>query len=112
MQDTLNSLVRLSTAIAIFGVQQVQTAVGSASPREVAGNLREVVDGMTLAVSAAIDESRLPQLDGMFSLGRGVAGRAGELATGILTGILHTSSGLLSGMARIAAPVSSGDKTR
>ena len=56
MQETLNSLVRLSAAIAVFGVQQVQTAVGSANTKDSGDKMREVIDGMAAAVSAQIDE--------------------------------------------------------
>ena len=42
MQETFNSLVRLSTAMTLFGVQQVQTAIGSANPKESVEKLRAV----------------------------------------------------------------------
>jgi hypothetical protein len=104
MQDTFNAMARLSAAVAVFGVQQVQTAVGSADPKVAAANLRSLFEGMAVAVSAGIDESGLPKLDGIFDLSRGVAGRAWESTSGVL----KTTSGWLFGMARASAPGSKG----
>ncbi len=84
MQETLNSLVRLSAAITVFGVQQVQSAVGSANSQDSAGKLREVIDGMAAAVSAQIDESKLPALDSISSLGHDVVGRTSDWLQGIV----------------------------
>ncbi len=84
MQETLNSLVRLSAAITVFGVQQVQSAVGSANSQDSADKLREVIDGMAAAVSAQIDESKLPALDSISSLGHNVVGRTSDWLQGIV----------------------------
>ena len=48
MQETLNSLVRLSAAMTVFGMQQVQTAVGSADTKESVDKLREPPSSMRL----------------------------------------------------------------
>jgi hypothetical protein len=84
MQETLNSLVRLSAAITVFGVQQVQSAVGSANSKDSADKLREVIDGMAAAVSAQIDQSKLPALDSISSLGHDVVGRTSDWLQGIV----------------------------
>jgi len=84
MQETLNSLVRLSAAITVFGVQQVQSVVGSANSQDSADKLREVIDGMAAAVSAQIDQSKLPALDSISSLGHDVVGRTSDWLQGIV----------------------------
>jgi len=108
LQETLNSLVRLSAAITVFGVQQVQTAVGSADTKDSAGKLREVIDGMAAAVSAQIDESRLPTLDSISNLGHDVVDRAWENTTGIV----KNTSDWLYGIVKAAAPGSPGPEGR
>jgi hypothetical protein len=60
MQETLKSQGRLSAAISVFGLQQVQTAVESADTNESVKKLREVIDAMAAAVSAKIDEFAAP----------------------------------------------------
>jgi len=104
MQETLNSLVRLSAAIAVFGVQQVQTAVGSANTKDSGDKMREVIDGMAAAVSAQIDESKLPALDSISSLGHNVVENT--------TGIVKTTSDWLQGIVKAAAPVPPGPEGR
>src|SRR5262249_20828344 len=108
MQETLNSLVRLSAAMTIFGVQQVQSAVGSAGSKDSADRLREVIDGMAAAVSAQIDESKLPALDSISSLGHNVVGGAWESTTGIV----KTTSDWLQGIVKAATPVPPGPEGR
>lgn len=104
MQDTFNAMARLSAAVAVFGVQQLQTAVVSADPRVAAANLRDLFEGVAVAVSAGIDESRLPDVDGIFHLSRGVADRALENTSGIV----KTTSGWLFGMVKASATGSKG----
>src|SRR5882672_8431906 len=104
MQETLNSLVRLSAAMTIFGVQQVQSVVGSANSPDSAGKLREAIDGMAAAVSAQIDESKLPALDSISSLGHNVVENT--------TGIVKTTSDWLQGIVKAAVPVPPGPEGR
>src|SRR6266850_3758065 len=122
MQETLNSLVRLSAAMTVFGMQQVQTAVGSADTKESVDKLREVIDAMAAAVSAKIDESKLPTLDSISSLGHDVVDRTMDSLKvptmnplEILkntTGMVKTTSDWLDGFVRAAAPGSSEPKGR
>ena len=84
MQETLNSLVRLSAAITVFGVQQVQTAVGSANTKDSVDKMRDVIDGMAAAVSAQIDQSKLPTLDSISNLGHGVVKTTSDWLYGIM----------------------------
>src|SRR5882757_4818176 len=98
MQETFNSLVRLSTAMTLFGVQQVQTVVGSGNPKESVEKLRAVIDGMSAVVSAGIDESKLPTLDSISHMGHQVVDQAWENTTGLV----KTTSGWLYGMVKAA----------
>jgi hypothetical protein len=75
MQELLNSMVRLSAAMTVFGMQQVETAVSSVDATESMNKLREVIDAMAAAVSSKIDESKRPTLDSVSNLGHDVVGR-------------------------------------
>jgi hypothetical protein len=107
MQETLNSLVRLSAAMTVFGMQQVQTAVGSADTKESVDKLREVIDGMAAVVAARIDESKLPTLDSISSLGINPLDILKNT-----TGMMKTTSDWLDGFVKSAAPGSSDPKGR
>jgi hypothetical protein len=104
MQEIFNSLVRLSAAITVFGVQQVETAVGAANPRAAAGRLEEVMNGMAAAVSANLDESRLSTVERISSVGRDVVANT--------TGMVRMTSGWLTGIVKAAGPGSSGTEGR
>jgi hypothetical protein len=108
MLETLNSMVRLSAAITVFGAQQVQTAVGSADSKESVDKLREVIDEMTAAVSSRIEEAKRPSFDNIYNLGHEVVDRTWENTTGMV----KTMSGWLFGMVKGAAPVSSEPEGR
>src|SRR5437879_1725602 len=108
MQETFNSLVRLSTAMTLFGVQQVQSAVGSANPKESVDKLREVIDGMAAVVSAGIDESKLPTMESISHLGHDMVDRTWENTTGIV----KTTSDWLYGMVKAATPGAPGHEGR
>jgi hypothetical protein len=97
MQETFNSLVRLSAAITVFGVQQVQTVIGAASPADSIDRLREGMDRMAAAVTANIDESKLPVLD-----------RTVETAAGVV----KTTSDWFQGIVRAVTPVPPGPGSR
>lgn len=72
MQETFNSLVRLSAAMTVFGVQQVQTVVAAANPREAVDKLGDVMNGMAAAVSANLDDTNRPAVERISSLGHDV----------------------------------------
>ena len=63
MQELLNSMIRLSTAVTVFGMQQIQSAVGSVDTKESMDKIRDVIDGMANAVTSKIDESSRSALD-------------------------------------------------
>ncbi|MFN0166940.1 MAG: hypothetical protein ACKV22_10965 [Bryobacteraceae bacterium] len=104
MQETFNSLVRLSAAITVFGVQQVETAVGTANPRAVVDRLGEVMNGMAAAVSANLDESKLSAVERISSVGRDVVANT--------TGMVKMTSGWLTRIVNTAGPGSSGTEGR
>jgi len=108
MQETLNSLVRLSAAVTVFGVQQVQSTVGSADTKESADKLREVIDGVAATVSAKIEEAQLPTLDSLSHLSHEVVDRTWANTTGLV----KTTSDWLYGMVKAATPDSPGHEGR
>jgi len=83
MVELLNSMVRLSAAVTVFGMQEVQSAVGTVNPTESVDKLREMIDSLTTAVSSKIDESKRPTLESISNLGKNVvdqtAGRTMEI---------------------------------
>ena len=74
-QELINSFVRLSAAMTVFGMQQMQTAVGNVDPNEAITKLREVLDAMTNIVNSHIEESRRPTVESMTTLGRNMMDR-------------------------------------
>lgn len=76
MQELLNSMIRLSAAMTVFGMQQVQSTVGSAYTKESVDKLREVIDAMADAISSKIDESRRSTLDRLSNLPQDIVARS------------------------------------
>lgn len=65
MLELLNSLVRLSAAMTVYGMQEVQTAAGSVHPEKSVEKLREMIDSLANSLSSRIDETRRPILDNL-----------------------------------------------
>ncbi|HVV46185.1 MAG TPA: hypothetical protein VHC72_13320 [Bryobacteraceae bacterium] len=63
MLELLNSLVRLSAAMTVYGMQEVQTAAGSVHPEKSVEKLREMIDSLADSLSSRIDDKRRPMLD-------------------------------------------------
>jgi hypothetical protein len=78
MQDLFNSMVRLSAAMTVFSMQQLQTAVGSADTKESIDKLREVIDSMADALSSKIEASRKPAFDKLAKLPEDMMSRSWE----------------------------------
>lgn len=72
MLELLNSLVRLSAAVTVFGMQEIHTTAGTVDPGESVDKLREMIDSMANKISSKIDESRRPTLESFSSLGKNV----------------------------------------
>jgi hypothetical protein len=65
MLELLNSLVRLSAAMTVYGMQEVQTVAGSVHPEKSVGKLREMIDSLADSLSSRISEDRHPMLDNL-----------------------------------------------
>jgi len=78
MQELINSFVRLSAAMTVYSMQQMQTAVESVDPRESVGKLKHMIDSMADALTSQIDESKKPALDSISNVGRDVVGKTFE----------------------------------
>ena len=66
MQELIASMMRFSAAMTLFGMQQMQNAVGAAADTQAAVNkFREALDAMSAAVAAQMDESKKATLENM-----------------------------------------------
>jgi len=75
MQELINSIVRLSAAATMYGMQQVQTTVGGFDTKESIDSLRSVIDGMTATLTAKLDENKRSTVDSISSAGSEVVGK-------------------------------------
>lgn len=75
MVELLNSMVRLSAAVTVFGIQEVQSAVGAVDTKESMDQLRGMIDAMTNAVTSRIDENRRSTVKSISNLGEDVVSR-------------------------------------
>ena len=92
MLELLNSLVRLSAAVTVYGMQEVQTAAGSVSPTESVEKLREMIDSMANTITGKIDASKRPTLDSFSTLGRNVVDQTVGRTLDTLNHTLHVPS--------------------
>ncbi|MBK9166274.1 MAG: hypothetical protein IPM24_02285 [Bryobacterales bacterium] len=66
IQDLMASMMRFSAAMTLFGMQQMQNAVGAAADSQAAlTKFREALDSVTNAVSSQMDDSKKATLDSM-----------------------------------------------
>ena len=75
MQELINSIVRLSAAATMYGMQQVQTTVGGFDTKESIDNLRSVIDGVTATLTAKLDENKKSTVDSISNASSEVVGR-------------------------------------
>ncbi|HWF07690.1 MAG TPA: hypothetical protein VG297_04450 [Bryobacteraceae bacterium] len=75
MQDLINSFVRLSAAMSVYSLQQMQSAVGTVDPKDSIEKLKKMIDSMTEALTAQIDESKKQTVESISNLGSGVVER-------------------------------------
>lgn len=115
MQELLNSMVKLSAAMTVFGIQQMQGAVGTTDTKESVDKLRDVIDAMAAAVSARIDESRRPVVDRISNLPGDIMDKAIDSSKGVVqntSDMMKSTTNWVSGMIRPAnAPASSEPKS-
>lgn len=75
MQELINSFVRLSAAMSVYSMQQMQSAVETIDPKESVNRLKKMIDSMTDALTAQIDDSKKQTVDSISNLGADVVGR-------------------------------------
>jgi len=75
VQDLINSFVRLSAAMSAYSMQQMQSAVETVDPRDSVTKLRRMIDSMTDALTAQMDESKKQTVENISSLSADVMGR-------------------------------------
>jgi hypothetical protein len=69
MQQLIDSMVRFSTAITLFGLQQVQNAVDLASDSQGARKkIEDSLDRVTAALTEQLDESKRPAVSSVANL--------------------------------------------
>jgi hypothetical protein len=75
VQELINSFVRLSAAMSVYTLQQMQTAVDTLDTRDSVNKLKKMIDSMTEALTSQIDESKRKTIDSISSLGADVVER-------------------------------------
>ncbi len=75
MQELINSFVRLSAAMSVYSMQQMQSAVETIDPKDSVTKLKKMIDSMTDALTAQIDESKMKTVDSISNLGADVVDR-------------------------------------
>jgi hypothetical protein len=75
VQELINSFVRLSAAMSVYSMQQMQSAVETIDPRDSVTKLKKMIDSMTDALTAQIDESKMKTVDSISNLGADVVDR-------------------------------------
>lgn len=75
MQELINSFVRLSAAMSVYTLQQMQTAVDTLDTKDSVSKLKKMIDSMTDALTAQIDESKKKAVDSISNLGADVVER-------------------------------------
>ena len=78
MQELINSFVRLSAAMTVYSMQQMQSAVETIDPNQSVTKIRQMLDSMTNALTAQVDESKRATVESMSNLGTDVVGRTFE----------------------------------
>ena len=70
MEDLINSMVRFSAAMTLFGVQQLQNAMGAMTDSQTALNkFRASLDSVTNAINGQIDDANKRTLDSVSRFG-------------------------------------------
>jgi hypothetical protein len=83
MQDLINSFVRLSAAMSIYSLQQMQSAVETIDPKDSVTKLKKMIDSMADALTAQIDESKKQTVDSISNLGADVVERTFDTVSGL-----------------------------
>jgi len=75
MQELINSIVRLSAAATMYGMQQMQSTVSGFDSRESMDSLRNVIDTMSQALTDKLDENKRSTVESISNAGSEVVGR-------------------------------------
>jgi hypothetical protein len=75
VQELINSFVRLSAAMSVYSMQQMQSAVETIDPKDSVTKLKKMIDSMTDALTSQIDESKKKTVDSISNLGADVVDR-------------------------------------
>lgn len=75
MREVVNSFVRLSTTMTVFGIQQVQTVIDSMDTGQAMDRARNVLDGMTHSLAAQMDEKKRTTAESMARAGEEMVDR-------------------------------------
>lgn len=75
MQDLINSFVRLSAAMTVYSMQQMQSAVDTIDPKDSVTKLKKMIDSMADALTSQIDESKKKTVESISNLGADVVER-------------------------------------
>jgi hypothetical protein len=78
VQDLINSFVRLSAAMTVYSMQQMQSAVDTIDPNHSVTKLKKMIDSMTDALTSQIDESKKKTVEAISNLGADVVERTFE----------------------------------
>lgn len=79
MQELINSVTRFSAAITMFGIQEIQNAIGTGmDAQDYMSRFRHSLDSITNAVSAELDRTSKPALDSLTNLSNDLVGRTFE----------------------------------
>jgi hypothetical protein len=75
MHELINAIVRLSAAATMYGMQQVQTTVGSFDSKESMESLRNVIENMSNALTSKLDDNKRSTVESISNAGNEVVGR-------------------------------------
>ena len=75
VQELINSFVRLSAAMTVYSLQQMQSAVDTIDPKDSVNKLKKMIDSMTDALTAQIDESKRKTVESISNVGSDVVER-------------------------------------
>jgi hypothetical protein len=75
MREVVNSFVRLSTTLTVFGIQQVQTVIDAMDTETAMDRARNVLDGMTDSLASQMDENKRTTAETMARAGEEMVDR-------------------------------------
>jgi hypothetical protein len=83
VQDLINSFVRLSAAMAVYSLHQMQSAVDTIDAKDPVAKLKKMIDSVTDALIEQIDESKKKTVDSISNLGADMVARTFDTVPGL-----------------------------